>query len=136
MNYTIFYDANCKLCSHEISLIMKRNENNNLIAAPLDDHIEEMKKHNITREAAMELLHIVSDDGRVFIGMDSVRLMYRQCGWRWQATALELPIIRQLSNVGYRIFAKYRYLMPRTLFHKDKAPICDDDSCNLPPSKR
>ncbi len=136
MNYTIFYDANCKLCSHEISLIIKRNKNNNLIAAPLDDHIEEMKKHTITREAAMTLLHIVGDDDRVYIGMEAIRLMYRECGWNWQATVLGLPIIRQLSEIGYRIFAKYRYLMPRTLLHKDAPVDCENGSCNLPPSKR
>lgn len=136
MNYTIFYDANCRICSHEIGLIMQRNENGNLIAAPLDNHLTEMAQLNITREAAMTLLHIADDNGRLYIGMDAIRLMYRECGWHWQAKVLSLPIIRPLSNVGYRIFAKYRYLMPKTLLHTDKTVDCENGSCHLPPSKR
>ncbi len=53
MNYTIFYDANCPLCAHEIALIIQHNANGNLIAAPLDEHIKQMAALNITREDAM-----------------------------------------------------------------------------------
>lgn len=136
MNYTIFYDANCPLCSHEISLIMKRNANGNLIAAPLDEHIEPMAALNITRDAAMSLLHIADDNGKVYIGMDAIRLMYHECGWHWQAKVLSLPMIRQLSEIAYRLFAKYRYLLPKTLLHKNKTIDCENGSCHLPPSKR
>ncbi|MBS9781316.1 MAG: DUF393 domain-containing protein [Gammaproteobacteria bacterium] len=67
MSYTIFYDASCPLCKHEISLIMKKNINNNLIAAPLDEHINAMKQLNISREDAMSLL------GRVLsLNLDTV----------------------------------------------------------------
>ncbi len=136
MNYTIFYDANCPLCAHEIALIIQRNANGNLIAAPLDEHIKQMAALNITREDAMSLLHIADDNGRVYTGMQAIRLMYRECGWHWQAKLLGLPIIRPLSEVSYRIFAKYRYLLPRTLLHKDSDGDCENNSCHLPPSKR
>ncbi len=135
MNYTIFYDTSCPLCKHEISLIMKKNINNNLIAAPLDEHIEAMKKLNISREDAMSLLHIADDNGKVYIGMEAIRLMYRECGWRWQAKLLSLPIIRPLSEVGYRLFVRYRHLLPKKSFD-NKGIECDSGTCHLPPSEK
>ncbi len=134
MNYTIFYDANCPLCAHEISLIMQRNANGNLIAAPLDEQLEQLAKLNISREEAMTLLHITDDNGRVYIGMQAIRLMYRECGWRWQANVLGLPIIRPLSAVGYRLFAKYRHLLPKKSV--DKGVECDSGTCHLPASRK
>lgn len=136
MNYTIFYDANCQICSHEISLIMQRDINGNLIAAPLDEYLEALAQLNVSREAAMTLLHIADDNGELYIGMDAIRLMYHECGWHWQAKVLSWPIIRPLSEVGYRLFAKYRYLMPKTLLHKEKEITCKTNRCSLPPSKR
>lgn len=133
MQYTVFYDSHCPLCSREIELLRERCGDGRIVGAAIDEHLEELAHLGVSREAAMTYLYATDDAGRLFVGMDAVRLMYRESGWVVPAKILSLPLVRQLADWAYSVFARNRYRLPAWLL---KRPQCENGSCTLPPSQR
>lgn len=133
MKYTIFYDSHCPICVREMELMRERCPNGHLQAVAIDAHLPQLAALSISREAAMTYIHAVDEHGQVLVGMDVIRLMYRESGLRFQAAILSLPIIKPVSHWLYPVFARNRYRISARFLPK---PRCGNGRCGLPPSKR
>lgn len=126
---TIFFDGLCQLCSREIALFERRVTDGSLayvdIAAPGFDAaaygLDPMRIH--------KHMHVRNDEtGEMLIGVSALAAMW-ECvpGFRWLAKFTRLPVIWQLSQLGYAVFAWIRPKLP-----KRKQPYCATGSCPIP----
>ena len=73
-------------------------------------------------------MHVRNDEtGEMHVGVDALVAMW-ECvpGFRRLARSTRLPGIRQLSTVGYALFAWVRPWLP-----KRKRPACDTGACGV-----
>lgn len=109
-----------------MALVVETDHSGSLQPVPVQGSGHLLAAHDIRREDALTYLHLLTPDGTVLTGMAALRLMYRRCGWNTAAFVLNLPIIRQLSEWGYPIFARYRNRIPRWLLRR---PKCENGTC-------
>ncbi len=107
---TVFYDGKCGLCSKEITYYRKIAPNNIFDWQDIIVSVDELKKANISLTEGLKLLHAKDDDGQIYIGIDAFILIWKQLkGWSILAALIRLPIIRQIANAAYLIFASWRF---------------------------
>ena len=106
----MFFDGDCPLCMRETRLLQKldRRQRQRLkftnIAA-LDFRATDVGK---THDELMAEMHGRLPDGSWVTGVEVFRRLYSAVGFRWIVALSRLPLIRQLLDIGYAIFAKYR----------------------------
>ncbi len=131
--HTIFYDAQCPLCVREMALTLEKNRSGSLKAVPVQGSETDLAQYGISPNDAMTYIHIVRSDGTVLKGMSALRLMYAECEGRPLSRIWNLPLLRQIADWGYPLFARNRYRLPRWLLPR---PQCEDGVCHIPPAKR
>lgn len=125
MTYQLFYDADCPICQHEMSLLRLHNPARNIKTIPVQGNETRRADYGISREHALTLIHLITPDGQIISGMPALRLVYAQCN-RPMTRLWNLPILRQISDWGYPYFARYRHYIPRWLIPR---PHCKHGSC-------
>lgn len=69
-------------------------------------------------EFVREQLHVVAPDGSRHVGVDAFAQLWKDTpGQRWLAALVRLPVIRRLSRIFYRSFARRLYLWNRRKGH-------------------
>ncbi|MGI9363701.1 MAG: thiol-disulfide oxidoreductase DCC family protein [Rhizobiaceae bacterium] len=107
---TVFYDGKCGLCSKEIKHYRKIAPTGVFNWQDITASSQDLKKEGIALSEGLRLLHAKDSDGHLHIGVDAFILIWRQLkNWRLLATIAALPGIRQVANVGYRLFANWRF---------------------------
>jgi predicted DCC family thiol-disulfide oxidoreductase YuxK len=128
--YTLLYDHECPFCRLEVEWLLKRRGNRlaavDIAAADFDPSVYGLTQHAVEAE-----LHGVRPDGTVTVGMESVRASYTAAGVGWLMAWTAWPVLRWLSDLGYRIFARYRVPLGRVFGRS-----CDTGACELPASRR
>lgn len=106
--FEVFYDGDCPLCLREIAWLKRLDKREKIeftdIQAPGFDAASVGKTH----EALMAQIHGRLPDGTVVRGVEVFRHLYSAVGWTWPVALSRLPVMRQLLDVGYRVFAKNR----------------------------
>lgn len=125
---TIFFDGLCQLCSREIDAFQALVRDGSLayvdISLPEFDHTA----YGVDPVAVNKHMHVRDEKtGRMLIGVDALTGMW-ECvpGFRWLAWLARLPVLRQLSDVGYEVFAWVRPKLP-----KRKRDLCDTGRCAI-----
>lgn len=128
----LYFDAQCPLCSREVSWLKTRSPASKLtftdISAPGFDPA-------VTGRSLGELmgnLHARTASGEWLIGMDAIRGMYRGTGLGNWARLTELPGLRRLFDLGYMVFAIARPYLRRHA----RSPGACTDRCDLRVPKR
>jgi len=69
-----------------------------------------MDKSNggVTYAQGMASIHAVRADGKVLNGVPVFRAAYREVELGWLFEVTKLPVMKQIFNMGYDLFAKYR----------------------------
>ena len=138
MALTIFYDDSCPICRTEIlGFYSIYPQDMNLIS--LSHGANELEQHGIKLEDALTLMHVIDEQGKLHIGMDAIRLMYRRLGKPKTAWFTSLPVLNGLFNWLYPIIARHRYKMPVWLLGtnvKDVNNACQDGYCQMPAQKK
>lgn len=105
--FEVFFDGDCPLCKREIEMIRRKDKHSLLkltdIAAP--DFASE--KHSL--DVLMREIHGRYQDGRYVTGVDVFREIYDRIGFGTAVRATRWPVIRQILDLGYRIFARIRF---------------------------
>lgn len=135
MALTIFYDDRCVICRTEMARFYSQyGHDMNLIA--LSTQADELEKHHIKLEDALTLMHIIDEQGQLYVGMDALRVMYQRFGKAYITFFTSLPLLRGLFDVAYPIFARHRYRFPAWLLLgigvKDSPDLCQNGYCQLP----
>ncbi|MFO0454413.1 MAG: thiol-disulfide oxidoreductase DCC family protein [Planctomycetota bacterium] len=104
----VFFDGDCPLCKREIDWLRKRDKKQQVeftdIAAPEFD-AELLGK---TQAELMARIHGRLPNGVWIEGVEVFRRLYSAVGLGWLVAPTRLPLVRNLLDLGYRIFARYR----------------------------
>jgi len=94
----VYYDESCYVCSLEINALRKRGEACGIefvdISSPDFDEVDDYDSEMIGEF-----------DGKTTVGVETFRLMYDKMGFTRIVYFSRLPVIRNVVNVGYRVFA-------------------------------
>ena len=107
---TVFYDGKCGLCSKEINHYRKIAPNGVFYWQDITECTDDLKKEGISLSEGLKLLHVKDEEGLMHVGVDAFILIWKQLKrWRILAIFVELPLIRQITNVLYYYFASLRF---------------------------
>lgn len=122
---TVFYDGGCPVCSREIAHYRRLEHGARLefvdISAP--GFVPESYGHSLAE--FMARMHVRDANGRFAVGVDAFPLIWQALPHRryhLAARLLQLPGIRQLASLAYRIFAANR--------HRLRNRSCPDNQCH------
>jgi predicted DCC family thiol-disulfide oxidoreductase YuxK len=118
----IIYDSKCNVCKLEMNFLAKRDAEKINVGAPKlkltdveSDGYDPKDPSNggVTYESGMKAIHAVTSDGKVIKGVPVFQMAYEKVnlGWLFQITTW--PVVKQLVDVGYKFFAKYRTYLTR-----------------------
>ena len=118
----VFFDGDCPLCLKEISMLRWMDRKKRIrftdIAKPEFDAGEIGK----TFEDVMRSIHGRLPDGTILEGADVFRHLYSAVGLGPIVFLTKLPLLKQLCDAMYRVFAKYRLKVTGR---------CLDEACEL-----
>ena len=125
----VFYDGACAVCAGEIEHYLRRDQTGRLV--PIDISAADFDPHpcGIPLPALMYELHAIYRQGTIYRGIDAFWAI-------WQAfpgsplfwllgRLVTLPLLRPLSRLGYRAFARLRPYLPK------RRTACSTGSCRL-----
>ena len=109
----VFYDGDCPLCRREIKMLRRRDRAGrvrftDLAAADFDPATVVGPDGPLTRGRLMAEIHGRLPDGTLVTGVEVFRRLYAAVGLGWLAAATRLPIVRQLLDGLYAVFARNR----------------------------
>jgi len=105
---TVFYDGKCGLCSKEINHYRQIAPDDIFIWQDITQSSESLEAAGISYEQGLKLLHAKDIEGNFHIGVDAFILIWKQLKrWRLLASLVSLPVIRQLTDMAYRLFAHW-----------------------------
>ena len=135
MALTIFHDDSCVICRTEMARFYSiYSADMDLIA--LSHGADELEQHGIKLEDALTLMHVIDEQGKLHIGMDAIRLMYRRLGKPKTAWFTSLPVLRGFFDWLYPICARDRYKMPVWLLGIGVKDVCQDGYCQMPAQQK
>lgn len=125
INYplTIFYDGACGVCSTEIkhyrSIADQRVNFVNIAAADFD-----AERYGKGAEEFQKVLHACDADKQFYTGVEAFRRLWEALPspfYPLLSVIIGLPGIHISARIGYKIFARYRHLLPTS--HTKSCPI-------------
>ena len=135
MALTIFHDDSCVICRTEMARFYSiYSADMDLIA--LSHGADELEQYGIKLEDALTLMHVIDEQGKLHIGMEAIRLMYRRLGKPKTAWFTSLPVLRGFFDWLYPIFARHRYKMPVWLLGIGVKDVCQDGYCQMPAQQK
>lgn len=109
----VYYDGACVVCDWEMNQYRRRASDRLEfvdIAAPEFS----AQAEGLDPEAVKQLMHVRTPDGRVVTGVDAFQEIWKVApGFAALDWAARNPGLRPLMDAGYRLFAKYRHLLPK-----------------------
>jgi predicted DCC family thiol-disulfide oxidoreductase YuxK len=123
--FTMFYDGDCPLCSREVALLMKRDVHKRIrfisTASPDFDPVQ----YGISTDPN-RLIHGMMADGTIVRGVEVFRQVYKQLGLGWLLAPTAWPGLKQMFDLLYLVFAKYRIPIGKIFGRK-----CANGSCEM-----
>ncbi|WP_075649872.1 thiol-disulfide oxidoreductase DCC family protein [Vibrio ponticus] len=122
-NIAVFYDASCPLCVREMTALSKYLAKRVTFVNVLDSDL--MSSYpEISIAESKRVLHVIDDSGALRLGVDANVYLWELTGTKRYLSLLRLPIIRNVANIGYWLFARNRYQLSRLLTGKAKCEQC------------
>lgn len=133
-DFKILIDYACPLCRREAEMLRRldggrgRLAFEDITAADFDP-----ATYGCTMDDVMGSIHGVEPDGTIVTGVEVFRRAYATVGLGWLLKPTELPGLRQLSDAGYRWFARNRYRIGRLFGGRDASCDCsgNDNACKI-----
>ena len=94
----VYYDESCYVCSLEINTLRKRGE-----ACGIE--FVDISNPDFKNIGDYDSEMIGEFDGDQTVGVETFRKMYEKMGFKRAVRFSRLPVIRNLVNMGYKIFA-------------------------------
>lgn len=109
-NIKVYYNSACPVCKAGIEGQMDKE---NTCAIQWNDiHHDNTLISELASdlELVRERLHVVDENGDLQIGLNAFLVLWRHSPKElWKAKLLELPVIKQLGQVAYNLFAAALY---------------------------
>jgi predicted DCC family thiol-disulfide oxidoreductase YuxK len=120
----VFFDGGCPLCRREISMLQRRDRDHRIRFTDIDAAGFDAAALGKTRDDLMARIQGRLPDGTWIQGVEVFRRLYSAVGFRTLTTLTRLPVISQILDLGYVIFAKNRLRLTGR---------CTTDSCEISP---
>ncbi|MCX2979734.1 DUF393 domain-containing protein [Halieaceae bacterium IMCC14734] len=108
---TLYYDGNCGLCNAEMQRLREVKA----------DSLELVDIHSVSDDCnlpdsdqLLQQLHLQTADGAFVIGLEANISAWEHTPYAGRWRLLRLPVVRQLAEIGYALWARWRY---RRLYH-------------------
>ena len=122
----IFYDGACPLCMREMQLLQGADNDQKIRFADINSELFQAQYPVIDKDSANRVLHGMLADGSIILGLDVTCKAWDLVGkGRW-ISCLRWPLLKQISDLVYSVFAKYRYPISRWITGQQRC-----DSCTL-----
>ena len=107
----VYFDGNCGLCSKEINYYRKIDKKNIFEWVNIYIHDTDLKKLGITKSEALMELHALDENGKMYKGVDSFILIWRNLSFFWSILGILVSFypIYLISKFAYRKFAIQRF---------------------------
>ena len=99
MSDKVYYDESCYVCSLEINAVRRRGEACGIEFVDICSSEFESCGRDYDTEMVGEF------DGQETVGIETFRTLYEKMGFKKSVAFSRLPVIKQVFNVGYKIFA-------------------------------
>ncbi len=119
----VFFDGGCPLCRREVNLLARWDRRGKIRFTNIDDPAFSATAIGTSQSQLMAEMHGRLPDGTWIKGVEVFRRMYAAVGLGPIVWLSRWPIISQLLDVGYWVFAKNRLRLTGR---------CTPDSCKLP----
>ncbi len=100
MSDKVFFDKSCYVCSLEINTIKKRGE-----ACGIE--FVDISADDFNLEGDYEKEMVGEFDGVKTVGAETFRKMYEKIGFKRTVRFSRFPVIKQIFNFGYYVFAHF-----------------------------
>ncbi|QOL25131.1 DUF393 domain-containing protein [Thalassotalea sp. LPB0316] len=103
----IFYDGHCPLCCYEMTKLCQY-DNDKLIAL-VDIHADEFNQYAnlLDKNTALARIHAIYQ-GDLIQGIDVNYYAWQIAGKPHYVWPLKVPVLRQIAQIGYLLFAHFR----------------------------
>lgn len=119
----VFYDGACPLCVREIRMVRGMDGSERIEFTDISRRDFDPSALGTTYEVLMAKIHAKLPDGTWIVGVDVFRHIYDRVGFGWLVRLSRLPLIRNIVEWGYEVFAKNRLSWTGR---------CEGDSCEIP----
>ncbi len=124
---TLFIDSHCPLCAAEVEQLQSLDTAGRLRFVDIHHADFAADWPHIDADEADRRLHAQRDDGSMLYGLDVSAEAWSMVGKHRWLRLLRLPVIRVLSDLAYRVFARYRYAISYLLTGQARC-----DTCRIP----
>jgi len=104
----MFYDGDCPLCMRETRLLQRLDRHQRLRFTNIATSNFDAALFGKTQDELMAEMHGRLPDGSWVTGVEVFRQLYSAVGFGPIVWLTRLPVIKQILNLGYFVFAKYR----------------------------
>jgi predicted DCC family thiol-disulfide oxidoreductase YuxK len=116
----VFYDADCALCTRSVAWVARLLDRHGFLLLPLQTP-GTTERLGITPSDLFARMHLITREGRRFVGADAFVEVGRHVRWAWPVVAAtRFPGVMFLLRRGYDWIATHRY--------------CFNGTCRLPRS--
>jgi predicted DCC family thiol-disulfide oxidoreductase YuxK len=132
---TLFYDASCALCRHEIEFLLARDAFNRLVAVDVS-RPDFANDTGVPLETLMCIMHGRRPNGELVTGTRVFQLAYRAAGLGWVAGPLSWPGLAPFWDGFFAFVGHHRQLFPDWLSaaifgRRGRQGGCRDGQCQL-----
>ena len=104
----VFYDGGCPLCVREMDMLRNWDRDGRIQFTDIDARDFDATRLGKTQDQLMQKMHGRLPDGTWIHGVEVFRRMYTAVGYASIVWMTRLPLISQLLDLGYLIFARNR----------------------------
>lgn len=121
---TIYYDGSCGICRQEMAKLQAKDTRQCLDLVDASKPDFNAKAQGLDQNKLRQVLHLKDAQGRLYLGVDAFEILWRMTGHPVLAFFCRMPVSKQVAQIIYRIFAKYRYVFSHL------KPHCDQKNCS------
>lgn len=104
----VFYDGKCPLCTREIKFLKQRDKQKRIRFTDIEAADFSAERYGKTKAQFLETIHGRLPDGQFITGIEVFGRLYRAIGWSIPSIVIGLPLIRNLLQGAYAVFARHR----------------------------
>ena len=122
----VFYDGDCPLCTREIGMLRRWDRKQKIRFTNIADPEFRPESIGKTFDELMSQIYGRLPTGQLITGMEVFRRLYSAVGFGPLVAMTRLPIVSQVCDLGYKLFAKNRL----KLTGRCTAKSCDINTIN------
>ena len=107
---TVFYDGQCSLCAREINHYRRIDQAGRLCLVDITKDKTQFNELGYEVSTGLKWLHVLDEQGNMQVGVNAFICIWRELPrWKWLARLANLPGIRHILSLVYRLFAAWRF---------------------------